>query len=1159
MISLSAKNNASSTSSVSECSTAINLSKKNGDGNSCTGLTSIGIEMPSAFTVSNSPITGTGGTFVITGAGDDTQYIKGDGTLGVLGSNFITAISNTADINLTVSSNTLSALFASDNISQFTNDSGYLTSADLSTYTPTARTLTINSTTFDLSANRTWNVGTVTSVAATPGTGISISGSPITTSGSLTITNTAPDQTVVLTNGAGISITGTYPSFTITNTASGGGTVTSVSGTSNRITSTGGATPVIDISSSYVGQSSITTLGTISTGIWNAGAVTSSGAVTGTSIVKTGGTSAQILLADGSTTDFASVVSGGQVVIFEWKFQTTVGVNNPGNGFWRADSAVGSSVATISIADITANTAIDISALFQKVKGDWLIHIQQSNDATKFIQFTTSTAYTDHTTWWEIPVTYVQDSGFPLANSTRCTFVFVNQNNKDGLVSSVTGTTNRITSTGGVTPVIDISASYVGQASITTLGTISTGVWQGTAIADTYISSSTNWNTAFSQTRQWDGGATGLVAATGRTSLGATTVGGNFFTLSNPSAITFPRINADNSVSTLDAATFRTAIGASAVTPAALTKTDDTNVTLTLGGTPTTALLQATSLTLGWTGTLATSRGGTGTSSATTINGTSITYGTTNTITAAAGTLTGTTLNSTVVTSSLTSVGTIATGVWNGTALTSTYLPATTVYTGQANSYTAGMKQTFTSNATTAGLNLAPLTGNPSSLFNGDMWYNTSTTAFNYKIGGNIRTIVNLNEAQTLTNKTWNGVVIGSTYGGTGINNGSSTITLGGNFTTSGAFNTTITVTGTTTITLPTSGTLVNSAVTTLSSLVSVGTITTGVWNGTKIGLAYGGTNADLSATGGTSNYLKQSSTGAAITVGTIPASDIASGAALTKTDDTNVTLTLGGSPTTALLAASSLTLGWTGTLSGTRGGTGVNNGSSTITLGGNLTTSGAFNTTLTVTAATSVTLPTTGTLATLAGSETFTTKTIAAGSNTITGLTNTNLSGTAGITVANLSYAANTFAGNVTGSTAAPTGLVIKDVAEQTYTGTIVWSGGGAPSGSTTHRYRWSQVHNTVTVAIQLSYSVAGATNTQVLMDIPTDCPAPTKPTGFTAGSDILYWGSGAIGTATTTPAGGTRAGLASNSGNTGFQLFALGNSASAKTAWVTVTYFIN
>jgi hypothetical protein len=47
-------------------------------------------------------------------------------------------------------------------------------------------------------------------------------------------------------------------------------------------------------------------------------------------------------------------------------------------------------------------------------------------------------------------------------------------------------------------------------------------------------------------------------------------------------------------------------------------------------------------------------------------------------------------------------------------------------------------------------------------------------------------------------------------------------------------------------------------------------------------------------------------------------------GAALTKTDDTNVTLTLGGSATTSLLAATSLTLGWTGQLAVSRGGTGV-------------------------------------------------------------------------------------------------------------------------------------------------------------------------------------------------------------------------------------------
>lgn len=58
-----------------------------------------------------------------------------------------------------------------------------------------------------------------------------------------------------------------------------------------------------------------------------------------------------------------------------------------------------------------------------------------------------------------------------------------------------------------------------------------------------------------------------------------------------------------------------------------------------------------------------------------------------------------------------------------------------------------------------------------------------------------------------------------------------------------------------------------------------------------------------------------------------------------------------------------SLTTAVTGLLPGINGGTGVNNGIKTITLGGNLATSGAFTTTLTVTGNSTVTLPTSGTL----------------------------------------------------------------------------------------------------------------------------------------------------------------------------------------------------
>lgn len=66
---------------------------------------------------------------------------------------------------------------------------------------------------------------------------------------------------------------------------------------------------------------------------------------------------------------------------------------------------------------------------------------------------------------------------------------------------------------------------------------------------------------------------------------------------------------------------------------AALTDVDDTNITLTLGGTPATALLNATSITAGWSGTLAVSRGGIGVGTITGVmqgNGTGAVTGITN-------------------------------------------------------------------------------------------------------------------------------------------------------------------------------------------------------------------------------------------------------------------------------------------------------------------------------------------------------------------------------------------------------------------------------------------------------------------------------------------------------------------------------------------------
>lgn len=125
---------------------------------------------------------------------------------------------------------------------------------------------------------------------------------------------------------------------------------------------------------------------------------------------------------------------------------------------------------------------------------------------------------------------------------------------------------------------------------VTTSGTIAVSLQSGYSIPTT--ASQANWDTAYTDRNKWDGGATGLTASTGRTSLGATTVGSNLFTLTNPSAVTFLRVNADNTVSALDAATFRSAIGAgTSSTTGTVTSVGGTGTVsgLTLSGTVTTS------------------------------------------------------------------------------------------------------------------------------------------------------------------------------------------------------------------------------------------------------------------------------------------------------------------------------------------------------------------------------------------------------------------------------------------------------------------------------------------------------------------------------------------------------------------------------------------
>jgi len=109
--------------------------------------------------------------------------------------------------------------------------------------------------------------GTVTSVGITPGAGILVTNSPITSVGNITVTNTGVTR---ISAGTGISVSGSNGNVTISTTASGG-TVTGVTIASNNLTVTGGT---------------ITTSGTISIDLPSN--ISVSGNITGGNLITAG-------------------------------------------------------------------------------------------------------------------------------------------------------------------------------------------------------------------------------------------------------------------------------------------------------------------------------------------------------------------------------------------------------------------------------------------------------------------------------------------------------------------------------------------------------------------------------------------------------------------------------------------------------------------------------------------------------------------------------------------------------------------------------------------------------------------------------------------------------------------------------------------------------
>jgi hypothetical protein len=147
----------------------------------------------------------------------------------------------------------------------------------------------------------------------------------------------------------------------------------------------------------------------------------------------------------------------------------------------------------------------------------------------------------------------------------------------------------------------------------------------------------------------------------------------------------------------------------------------------------------------------------------------------------------------------------------------------------------------------------------------------------------------------------------------------------------------------------------------------------------------------------------------------------------------------------------------------------------------------------------------------------------------------------------------------NNTGSIAESVGEPFQYTDELTYSGTITWTGTTAPSGTTTHTYQWQRVGSLVVLRINLHYATAGGTLTAVTMSLPTDCPAPRTPNGFSGNLSVLFNGSAHMSNALTISANVHRGHLRTNSNNTGYELHIVTSTSGAyRYAEITMNYFI-